>query len=304
MKVVVIMRTKNSDWVVDQALAGMFAQRDVSFTVTVVDSGSTDRTLELVRAFDVNLVQIEARAYYPGRVLNDAIAASDADVIVFQNSDVVPLHRHVLARLLAPFEDSSVVATYARQIPRPGADTWVRAEYARSFPDVGDAPAWIPYSLPLAAMRRSAWQRRPFSTDAWASEDSTWGARARAAGERVIYVPEAHVMHSHNYSLREIWGRRFVEGEADAYVHTQRASLVRELGRTAMSFARDVRDHVVARDFAGLARSPARRVAYHLAFLRGRRLGERRRAQGDTDASIGQAVVLDGGGTAAREARR
>ncbi|MCX5748310.1 MAG: glycosyltransferase [Proteobacteria bacterium] len=269
MKIAVIMRAKNSDWVIDQALTGLFAQRGVTFEAIVVDSGSTDRTLEIVRRFPVRLVQIEPRAYFPGKVLNDAIAATDADVIVFQNSDVVPLHRDVLARLLEPFATPAVMATFARQVPRPDAHTWVRAEYARSFPEHGDAPAWIPYSLPLAAMRRSAWARRPFSTEAWASEDSTWGAATRAAGERIAYVAEALVMHSHNYTLREIWGRRFVEGEADAFVDASTLPVTRVLARLGTSLARDVRDHVVARDPWGLVRSPARRLAYHAGFLRG-----------------------------------
>lgn len=303
MKIEVIMRAKNSDWVIDQALSGLFAQQGVSFDVTVVDSGSTDRTLDIVRRFPVRLVQIEPRSYYPGQVLNDAIAASSADLIVFQNSDVVPLHCAVLANLVAPFADCDVVASFARQLPRPEAHTWVRAEYARAFPP-GDPPPWITYSLPLAAMRRSAWQRRPFSTLAWASEDSTWGAQTRAAGERIAYVPDALVMHSHNYSLREIWGRRFVEGEADAFMVPAPHPWPRELARLGASLVRDLREHAAARDLAGLVRIPARRAAYHLAFQRGRRLGERRRASGDHDASIGQSVVLEGGGTAAREDRR
>jgi rhamnosyltransferase len=43
VKVSIIMRSKNSDWVIDQALAGLFAQSYKDFELWVVDSGSTDR---------------------------------------------------------------------------------------------------------------------------------------------------------------------------------------------------------------------------------------------------------------------
>jgi glycosyltransferase involved in cell wall biosynthesis len=43
-RVTVIMRTKNSDWVVHQALAALFSQTYRDFELLVVDSGSTDRT--------------------------------------------------------------------------------------------------------------------------------------------------------------------------------------------------------------------------------------------------------------------
>ena len=47
-RVSVIMRCKNSDWVIDSALAALFSQTYRDFQLLVVDSGSTDRTLQRV----------------------------------------------------------------------------------------------------------------------------------------------------------------------------------------------------------------------------------------------------------------
>ena len=74
--------------------------------------------------------------------------------MVFQNSEVVPLGPEALERLLAPLEAGEADATFARQLPRPEADTWVRRDYAVAFPPSGDTPPWMTYSLPLAAMIR------------------------------------------------------------------------------------------------------------------------------------------------------
>ena len=121
MRVSVIMRSKDADWVIAQALSALFAQTFKGFELIVVDSGSTDRTLEIVRRYPCRLIQIPALDYLPGRVLNDAISRASGELIVFQNSDVVPLSPHTLSRLLAPFIDPEIVATFGRQIPRPEA---------------------------------------------------------------------------------------------------------------------------------------------------------------------------------------
>src|SRR5262245_22340886 len=218
MSVSVIMRSKDADWVIAQALSALFAQTFQGFELIVVDSGSTDRTLEIVRQYPCRLIQIPALDYLPGRVLNQAISQASGELLVFQNSDAVPLSPHTLSRLLEPFTDPGVVASFARQIPRPEALGWVRRDYAESFPERGPAPPWMPYSLPLAAMRRRAWERRPFYTEAFGSEDVEWGTWAARSGLCIRYVPDAIVMHSHNYTLKELYGRRFIEGEAGAFI--------------------------------------------------------------------------------------
>lgn len=305
MKATVIMRSKNAAWVIGQALAGLHAQRFTDFELIVVDSGSTDGTIELIEQFPATLVHIPASSYVPGRVLNDAAARARGELLIFQNSDVVPLSPDTLDHLLAPFADPAVVASFARQLPRPEAHTWVRRDYAAAFPARGPAPAWMPYSLPLAAMRKDAWARRPFADDAWASEDTTWGLAARRAGETIAYAPEALVMHSHNYTLKEIYGRRFVEGEADAFLHDQPWRAVDAGAAWARSLGNDVTAHARAGDLLGLLAAPVRRAAFHLGYVRGRRLGDRRRAVGDRDVGAGQRVVLERfGGAAANEGAR
>jgi rhamnosyltransferase len=292
-RVSIIMRSKDSAWVIGQALAGLFSQRRKDFELLVVDSGSTDATLEIAGRFPCRVIRIPPQDYFPGEVLNRAIQQVAGELLVFQNSDVVPLVPEALDRLLRPLEAGEADATFARQVPRPEAHTWVRRDYAASFPPSGAPPPWMAWSLPFAAMRRSAWEQHPFYVDAWGSEDAEWGHWARRNGLTVRYVPESLVMHSHNYTLRQLYGRRFIEGEADAFILGGRVSLpvlARRLGR---AWARDAAVHLAARDLPGLVLSIPRRFVYHWAYQQGHALGERRRETGSRDASIGQRVVLE-----------
>lgn len=304
MKLSVIMRTKNADWVVGQALRALHSQTVRDFELVVVDSGSTDQTLPIVREYSPRLIQIPASSYIPGAVLNQAIEAATGDTLIFQNSDTVPLSRFALERLLKPFHDTAIVATFARQIPRPEAHGWVRRDYEASFPARGDAPQWMPLSLPFAAMRRSAWERHRFHTAAWGSEDIEWGTWARTQGYVVRYVSNAIVMHSHNYTLRETFGRRFIEGEADAFIHGNHISAMETIRRMLGSTVRDILYHAACRDWTRLPESPLRRAAFHFGYHHGHVHGERQRSGMNVDGQRGRRYVLERfGGSGAREDR-
>ena len=290
--VTVVMRCKNSDWVIDQALAALYSQTYTDFELLVVDSGSTDSTLDIVRQFPCRLLEIEATSYYPGAVLNAAIKEAHAPIIVFQNSDGVPLTQHTLQKLVDAFDDPGVDAALARQLVRPEADTWVRKDSATSFPDADRGPDWIRMSMPMAAMRKSAWEKHPFYTDAWASEDTEWGEWAVRNGMTIRYVRDCLAMHSHNYTLKQIYGRKFVEGEADAFIYDARPSAVKAGVQCLKGCARDLVTYFQHRDFVNIPMIFPRNVVYQWAHYKGLKLGSERIATGDTDASKGQVNVL------------
>lgn len=304
MKLSVIMRTKNSDWVVEQALHALRSQTTKNVELIVVDSGSTDRTLEIVRRYQPILLEVAATAYVPGVVLNQAIEKASGDILIFQNSDAVPLQPFSLERLLDALREDNVVATFARQVPRPEAASWVRRDYATSFPANGPSPHWMPLSLPFAAMHRWAWEKHRFHSAAWGSEDVEWGVWARSQGYIVQYVPQCVVMHSHNYTLREIFGRRFIEGEADAFIHEGRTSSIPLMKRIVASTARDVVYQFGIHDWSAIPMAPIRRTAFHWGYYSGHKHGERRRLGDSVDAHFGQRLVLERfGGAGAREDR-
>lgn len=291
--VTVIMRSKNAQGTIAQALSALFSQEFKGFELIVVDSGSTDRTLEIVAQYPCRLIQVEAKSYFPGIILNGAIKEAQSEFIVLQNSDTIPLIPQALTHLLSAFDNPKVAAAFARQVPRPDARLEVRHDYASSFPASAPAAPWIELSLPFAALRREVWAEHPFYTQAWASEDTEWGHWAASHGYEVKYVPEALVMHSHNYTLRQIYGRRFVEGEADAFIYGGRASSAGSLGKALSAAARGLWLYARHGAVCGMPMIPLRSAVGAWAYHKGRKLGERRIANGDADASVGQQTVLE-----------
>jgi rhamnosyltransferase len=219
--VAILMRTKNSDWVISQSLNALFSQENVEFTLYIVDSGSTDSTLEICSKFPHKKIMMKTESYIPGPVINDAISEIPETIIVMLNSDSVLLHPQSLMNLINPLlNEQSLVATVGRQLPRHDAEPWVIKDYTTCFPDSTKLPDYITLSFPLSAFKRSAWEKEKFYEDSWGSEDTEWGKRIKDKNMGEIrYIPNSTTMHSHNYNNQEIHNRKFIEGEADYFIY-------------------------------------------------------------------------------------
>jgi rhamnosyltransferase len=289
----IIIRSKNSAETIAEVLKALACQTFQDFELIVADSGSQDQTLEWLSAYPHQLLQIQPQDYFPGKVLNQAASLARGEILVFLNSDVVMLDPNTLSELIAPLVNPNVKASFARQVARPEADAWVKRDYLKAFPAIGHAPDWMLYSLPLAAMRREAWVKMPFYTWAWGSEDSEWGQRARARGWQVAYASQARVMHSHNYTLRQLAGRRFIEGEADAWMQQSAYPLSKLPLRILADSLRDLKLALLKGTLADLCLALPRRAVFHWAHFQGWKHGWKRLKAGSTESSIGQKRVLE-----------
>ncbi len=290
--VTVIIRTKNVEDILSQTLKALFSQTFREFHLLVVDSGSTDKTVEIIKRYPCELISIKAEDYIPGRVLNAAIARTSSSLIVFLNSDAVLLTPESLSHLIRAFDDSSVQAAFGRQLARPDAEPWVRRDYEASFPEIGKAPSWMYLSLPIAAMRRSIWEKRPFYESAWGSEDTEWGHWAKGEGFHIQYVPSALVVHSHNYTFRQLYGRRFIEGEADAFIFRQTYSFPNMLWDLSKAKIRDFLYYMKLCHPLAFFKTPFLRFVYYWAYYKGHHWGMSRLKSGNHDIITGQKTVL------------
>jgi rhamnosyltransferase len=202
-------------------LQAITTQIFTDFELINVDSGSSDGTFEIVRKYNPDKsYQIKPAEYIPGRVLNNAILKCSGKIIVFNNSDCIPQNREWLGNLIRPLlEDKNVTAVYANQLSRLDARPLVKKDNSRAFGDGHVAAGWKHFfSLASSATRKSTLLQTPFNEKIQYSEDVEWSWRIKQNGAKIIYVPEAMVEHSHNYTLREVWKRFYNEGVADAVI--------------------------------------------------------------------------------------
>lgn len=212
MKVSIVLRVKNEGKTLDRVLEGVARQRfEGNLEILVVDSGSTDNTLEIAQKHGARIVHIPPEKFSWGYALNYGAGQSSGDVIVYLSGHCVPVDDSWLGALLEPFDDPKVAGVYSRHVPIPGVDPFeaVELEYFWFPPGTGELVESESFSNASCAVRRKTWEVVPFDETLLSCEDGEWAIRARNQGWKILYQPKSRVYHSHPPRLETIYLRWF-----------------------------------------------------------------------------------------------
>jgi len=194
-------------------------QPDPPLEIILADSSSTDDTCQLVSdSPDVRVIPV--KMFTHGSARNLAAKQAKGDVIALLSQDALPRDCTWLARLIEPFADASVAATFSRQVPHETAKPMEKYFYFTHFPDgvpvrrvkhehrdLGFQDVF--FSNVSAAIRRDVLLRYPFDEEVIMSEDQQFARDVLEAGYATVYQPESEVTHSHDYSLKHVFQRYF-----------------------------------------------------------------------------------------------
>jgi glycosyltransferase involved in cell wall biosynthesis len=110
----IITVSYNSATTIAETLESIARQDYANFEHLVIDGGSTDGTLEIVRAWEkhaIRLVSEPDEGLYDA--MNKGLVLASGDVIGFLNSDDFYSDASVLKRIAGAFQDDSIQAVYA-----------------------------------------------------------------------------------------------------------------------------------------------------------------------------------------------
>jgi rhamnosyltransferase len=214
------MRSLNEAWALQDTLPALAAQDYKSWELIVIDSGSTDGSVELIRqANPRHFIQIRPEQYNPGRVMNYGMRLAQSDFAIFLNADATPQGPHWLGPLATSLQNPRTAAVFGRQIPRPNCQAVFAHDYERCFGPKRQTGRWDHFfSMASSGLRKDVWACRGFSEVLQYSEDDEYTRWCRLQGYDVVYCPESVVMHSHNYTSGQAYKRSFGEAKALAAV--------------------------------------------------------------------------------------
>lgn len=212
----IVLRSYNEAWALRSTLAALKTQTYRNWELIAFDSGSSDGSVELIRAAKpVHFVQMLPHEYRPGRVLNQGMELARNERVIFLNADATPQGPGWLGPLVSALADPKVAAVFGRQIPRPDCAAVFARDYERCFDGDRESAHWDNFfSMVSSGLRRDAWARRGFRETMQYSEDDEYTRWCRAEGYRIEYCPGSVVMHSHNYTPRQTYKRSFGEAWA------------------------------------------------------------------------------------------
>jgi glycosyltransferase involved in cell wall biosynthesis len=214
-RVSIIIRCFNEERHIGTLLEHAYDQTVRNPQVIVVDSGSTDGTLNMVARFPVELVRINPEDFTFGYSLNQGCRVAVGTYLVIASAHVVPCQRDWLSRLIGPFADPRVGLVYGRQVGDERTKFSEHQLFTKQFPPHSNPHQQTPFcNNANAAIRRSLWLQHPYDEQLPGLEDLAWAKWVVEGGYRVAYSAEAGVIHIHEESPARIERRYMREAIA------------------------------------------------------------------------------------------
>ena len=201
----VVVRAKNKEETIERAMRGL-REQTVEPEIILVDSGSTDRTVEIARPYCDQVISIPAEAFTYGRALNLGTQNARGQVVFALSAHCVPPSSKWVQVSLDAYADDNVAGTWGPPTRPDGCPLMGPAKFNLS--DVGTDVTWG-FSNHASSWRKQVWEQFPFDEQLIACEDKEWMWRILSAGFSLYADPHLVVASSHrrDAGLRSLYER-------------------------------------------------------------------------------------------------
>lgn len=222
----VIILVKNGLPYIEECLDAVFSQETPwCFEVIVIDSGSTDGTVEIVKKTPAKLIQILPEHFNHGETRNLGASLSNGVYLIFLVADATPVGRDWMMQLVDAANTNGAAGAYSRQLPRGNhnlfarnaVERWHTASSVRrlqKYPpnykqiDPRDRYLLALYDDVSSCMKKQIWRKYPYHNVH--CEDVEWSDRVMRDGYAIVYEPNSVVIHSHQRSIKQDMKRIYV----------------------------------------------------------------------------------------------
>jgi glycosyltransferase involved in cell wall biosynthesis len=204
----IVIRCYNEERYIKKLLDEVFNQSINNFEVIVVDSGSTDATLSIIKEYPVKLVTLKPEKFSFGRALNAGCQEAAGEFLCFLSGHTYPANPNWLKNLLGMFEDPKVALVYGKQRGSSITRYPEHRIFEKHFPDLSVPKQVIPFcNNANAGIRRKLWAKIHYDETLTGLEDIDWAKRAIELGYYIAYNADAEIIHIHNESRSKIFNR-------------------------------------------------------------------------------------------------
>jgi rhamnosyltransferase len=225
----IFIPVKNGGDILSSVLGSVFSQETtLGFEVVVIDSGSTDGTLDVLGKYPVRVYEIPPEEFNHGLTRNKGMALCRGAYVVLLVQDAVPRGVNWLDTMVKNFDDPAVAGVYCRQIPWDHHDVlikrqigfWTGPDKKKEIKCIDDMSVfenlspWEQFSLcafdnVCSCIRKEVWTEYPFEETEF-GEDMIWSKTVLQSGFKIVYEPDAEVTHSHDRSAWYEYKRTYI----------------------------------------------------------------------------------------------
>ncbi len=212
METSIIIRTKNEEKWLGTVLKMLARQTHQDFEIIIVDSGSTDKTLEIVKKFPTKLIKIAQEEFSYPHALNvgceNAIAQK---YFLFLSAHSLPISKKFIETGIKSFINDKVIGVYGPLRTLPDASIWEKLYYDACG---GFFDFFTPQRIIMrkdrmgvlgftnAIIRRDLWEKRKFDEAyGMGGEDQDWVKYWTGKGYVAVKDKKFNVKHSHGLKL-------------------------------------------------------------------------------------------------------
>lgn len=222
LKMLIRQSVKPNRIIICNTDANLFCER-INYKVELEEiiNKYSDEKLDL----SIKLIHIRKEEFDHGRTRNFAASHSNADYILFLTDDAIPLNNDLSKNLIDAFDkystlDSNVAVSYAKQVARNDATLKERLIREYNYPDydiIKEKCKENTYGIKnyfcsnVCAMydKKIFDNFNGFEENIILNEDTFYVYNAIKSGYRIVYVSNALVSHSHNYTHSRQMNRNF-----------------------------------------------------------------------------------------------
>jgi rhamnosyltransferase len=215
-----------------EAVLGQELPIGYKLELLIIDSGSKDHTVEIVKAYGDKLMfeEIPNSEFGHGKTRQHAAEVTKGEFILYLSQDATPSHHRWLINMIEPFFVSDKVGcVFGRQIPRTDAIATIKHEVLTAFGGIGAPDSIIIhrnkslvdghetnnlntfFSDVNSAVRRELLIGSVPFRDVQYAEDQALAEDMQKAEYLKAYSPQGSVWHSNEYSVTDFKKRKFDE---------------------------------------------------------------------------------------------
>ena len=273
----IVIRAFNEEKHLGRLLEGISRQSIKDIQVILVDSGSTDKTIDIAKAKQVEIVSIDPQYFTFGRSLNLGIQAAKSEIILIASAHVFPVYPDWIEKMTTPFSDPSVALVYGKQRGVESSRFSERQIFNHWYPEYSHIPQDHPFcNNANTAIRTSLWEKNRYDESLPGLEDLAWAKWAQDNKYKIIYEAQAEIKHVHEESFHGVKKRYLREGMAfkSIYPHEHFSifDLVRLFIKNSLSdIAQARKQHILLKELIGIIKF--RWNQFHGTYLGYRRTG-------------------------------
>lgn len=195
--------------------------KNILILQTVIDKNRKDEfDIPDDYSIDIQIFYVDKVDFDHGGTRKYGASLSQADILMYMTQDAVPADEFLIERLIEPYKDSQVSATYARQLTNSKSDiierytrnfNYPKESIVKSIKDIETLGIKAFFcSNVCATYRREIYDRLGgFVERTIFNEDMIMAHTMINAGYKIAYQAEAKVIHSHIYSYIQQFSRNF-----------------------------------------------------------------------------------------------